>query len=401
MVLDARERQGLLCVRRLAAAGIAVAALDSSPDAPAFASRLCAATGQVPDCAQDPAGFVDAIIGWLEASSARAVITVGDGSIEALREHREEVERRAALALADEDSLAVATSKARTLMLARELGVRIPRSVPVHGPGDVSSAVAEVGLPLVIKPTVSWNQSGHAGVRLTCLAAATAQEASAGASAVWSSGGEPILQEWIPGRREAVSLLRTHGKLNAMFAQVAARMYPPLGGSSVVRTSIPVPADTAAAACRLVDGCGLDGYSEIEFRRDFHGNPVLMEINPRLSASIELAVRAGVDFPLMLYRWATGAPVPTVTGYRTGVRMRWLGGDILRLREVLTHPGRPDTEPRGQALWSFLRDFARPAYYDYVTLRDPMPAAVATRGLARNVTRDWVARIQSHRRRLP
>ena len=60
------------------------------------------------------------------------------------------------------------------------------------------------------------------------------------------------------------------------------------------------------AAERLIEACDLDGYSEIEFRRDAQGRPRLMEINPRLSASVEIAVRARVDFPMLLYGWAVG-----------------------------------------------------------------------------------------------
>lgn len=59
---------------------------------------------------------------------------------------------------------------------------------------------------------------------------------------------------------------------------------------------------------RLVTELDLDGYSEVEFRRDREGNAVLMEINPRLSASVEVAVRAGVPFSRLLYAWAAGEP---------------------------------------------------------------------------------------------
>ena len=85
---------------------------------------------------------------------------------------------------------------------------------------------------------------------------------------------------------------------------------------------MPVPDDIGPAARRLVAALGLDGYSEVEFRRDAAGVPALMEINPRPTASLELAVRAGVDFPLLLYRWAAGLPVEHAGGYRMGVRLR-------------------------------------------------------------------------------
>jgi hypothetical protein len=54
---------------------------------------------------------------------------------------------------------------------------------------------------------------------------------------------------------------------------------------------------------RLIREIDLEGYSEVEFRRDGNDIPYLMEINPRLSASVEIAVRCGVDFPHLLYQW--------------------------------------------------------------------------------------------------
>src|SRR5262249_57229778 len=100
------------------------------------------------------------------------------------------------------------------------------------------------------------------------------------------------------------------------------------------------PAVRVRAAARLVDAMELEGYAEIEFRRDAAGRAALMEVNPRLSASVEIAVRAGVDFPLLLHRWASGASLAASNGYRVGLRMRWLGGDLRLLAEAAAHGGR-------------------------------------------------------------
>jgi predicted ATP-grasp superfamily ATP-dependent carboligase len=157
-------------------------------------------------------------------------------------------------------------------------------------------------------------------------------------------------------------------------------MNPPLGGSSVVRESIPLPRDATELAEALVDAAGLTGYSEVEFRRAADGTPHLMEINPRLSASVELAVRAGVDFPRLLYDWAVGEPIRAPASYPSGVRMRWLGGDIRWLRQTLRSKPGPDIVTRGVAIRRFLGDCVRPAGYDYAVAGDLRPALVATVG---------------------
>jgi predicted ATP-grasp superfamily ATP-dependent carboligase len=230
---------------------------------------------------------------------------------------------------------------------------------------------------MIVKPSTSWVQGRHDGRRLACTLVVNLPEALEAVDALLQVGGTPILQEWLVGAREAVSIFRAEGRVWARCAQVAHRMNPPVGGSSVVRESIPLPADLTDASERLIEACDLDGYSEIEFRRDAQGRPNLMEINPRLSASVEIAVRAGVDFPLLLYRWAAGETLRPVRGFRAGVRMRWLGGDVRWLRMTLASQGRPDADPALRAIGSFFADFLRPASYDYLDARDVSPALAA------------------------
>jgi predicted ATP-grasp superfamily ATP-dependent carboligase len=154
-----------------------------------------------------------------------------------------------------------------------------------------------------------------------------------------------------------------------------------------MRESIPPPRDVVDAAEQLVAAAGLTGYSEVEFRRDAEGRPMLMEINPRLSASIEVAVRAGVDFPFLLYAWAAGLPLRGVPNYRYGVRMRWLSGDVLWLVKTLQSQGRPDAKPAARAIRTFVADCVRPTGYDYLTLSDLRPALVATLGFTGTVAK--------------
>jgi predicted ATP-grasp superfamily ATP-dependent carboligase len=160
----------------------------------------------------------------------------------------------------------------------------------------------------------------------------------------------------------------------------------------VLRESISLPADITPEAERLVAELDLEGYSEVEFRRDGSGRAALMEINPRLSASVEIAVRAGVPFPRLLHDWASGESLTETSGYMTGLRMRWLGGDLSRLKSILSHPNRPDAPSRRQALMTFAADFARPAAYDYLDRSDLRPAMVATAGIARRAGRSLSAR---------
>lgn len=173
------------------------------------------------------------------------------------------------------------------------------------------------------------------------------------------AGGQAVIQEWLPGRREAVSLFYARDRFWARFAQTSYREFPPLGGASVLCESIPLLPELTQSAERLVRAMDLEGCSMVEFRRDRKGRPVLMEVNPRMAGSVALAISAGVNLPQLVYDWAMGAPLQEVTQYRVGRRLRWIEADLRNLECAFRFQGHPDVAPAGHALATFLSDFVR------------------------------------------
>jgi carbamoylphosphate synthase large subunit len=325
------------------------------------------------------------------------LIASSDATIALLRAHRGRLEQRVRLALADEPALAIAVDKEQTLEVARCLGFRVPRAVVVREVGDVPEALREIGLPAVVKPCESWLWNGREGLRLTAELVGTSMEARHAVARVTRFGAAALVQEFLTGRREAVSFLYADGAVHARFAQWARRTHPPLGGISVVRQSIAIPPDIGCQAEALVREIDLEGYSEIEFRRDARGVPYLMEINPRLSASVEVAVRAGVDFPSLLYQWASGESIQPVKHYRVGGWMRHLGGDIESTMDALRQRGRPGIASPLRALLDFGVSFLKPMAYDYLTWNDPLPAIRATTAFTRRAVTGLASRVRKHR----
>jgi hypothetical protein len=75
--------------------------------------------------------------------------------------------------------------------------------------------------------------------------------------------------------------------------------------------------------------------------------------------------------------------VPMAGQYRTGVRTRWLRGDLRWLRDNRGRAGRPDSMSRIRALVSFWAEFVRTFHYDSLDRRDPGPALAELRTMAR------------------
>ncbi len=308
---------------------------------------------------------------------ARVLITASDGTIELIRQHRERLEQRVHIALAKEPGLGIAINKEQTLAIASRLGLGVPRGITVRDVSEVGMAVREIGLPAVIKPVVSWLAGEQQSLRVACHLVTTPEEARRAVAELTSSGGAVLFQQFLTGRRESLSFFYANGTIYARFAQLVKRTDPPLGGTDVLRRSIAIPADLGEQAERLVREIELEGYCLVEFRRDSAGKPYLMEINSRLSAGIELAVRAGVDFPYLLYQWANGEPINVVPGYRTGTWMRFLWGDISATAASVRQHGRPGVTPPARALLDFCTSFFVPMQYDYLDWRDPLPVGAA------------------------
>jgi len=395
LVLNAALRQSLVTVRSLGRRELQVAVAGTHRNTPAFSSRWCR-QGFVfpPEEALD--AYVATLDAWLERAGAQVLIASNDATIALLRLHRARLEPRVCLALADERALTIAVNKERTFGVARRLGLHVPRELVVREVGDVPAALKEIGLPAVIKPCESWLWNGREGARLGAELVVDPAEARRAVAAVTRFGEAALFQQLLTGRREAVSFLYADGEVYARFAQWAKRTSPPLGGNSVLRQSIAVPADIGGHAESLVREINLEGYSEVEFRRDAADVPYLMEINPRLSASVEVAVRAGVDFPYLLYQWASGGPIERITGYRTGGWIRDLGGDITTTIAALRQRGRPGITSPVQTVLQFGLSFFRPMAYDYLSWRDPLPAVKATTTFARNAARGVVSRVRKN-----
>ena len=395
LVLNASLRQALVTVRSLGRRGLRVAAAATVRTAPAFSSRWCK-QGFVfpPEDASD--AYLARLEQWLDATGARTIIPSHDGTIALLRRHRARVDcgGKTRIALAEESGLAVAVNKERTSAVAKSLGLRVPHEAVIRDVDDVPAAVNEIGLPAVIKPGESWLSNGGHGTRVVPQLVVTRAEARRAVEEVTRLGGFVLFQQLLTGRREAVSFFFANGEIYARFAQWAIRTHPPLGGTSVVRQSIAIPSDIGSQGEALVREINLEGYSEVEFRRDAAGVPYLMEINPRLSASIEVAVRAGVDFPYLLYQWASGRALERGNGYRIGGWMRYLGGDIETTIDSLQQHGRPGIPPRMRTIMSFGASFLKPMGYDYFDWKDPLPAASATAGFIRATLRRLGSRLR-------
>jgi predicted ATP-grasp superfamily ATP-dependent carboligase len=261
-----------------------------------------------------------------------------DVSVEAVLEHRHLLPPDVLLPLPNLSTYRRASDKLEVLELARSAGFAVPETM-VLDCVDQEGAWPDELFPAVVKPhrSVVTVEGKRRSLGVTFVR--DAAECRRALALLPSAAFPVLLQQRVAGVGEGLFALRWEERTVARFAHRRLREKPPAGGVSVYRESIALDPHLVSAGERLLDALDWNGVAMIECKRDsVTGRHVIMEINGRFWGSVQLAIDAGIDFPVLLVRCALGqVPVdPSESGYRVGVRSRWFWGDVDHLYLRLT-----------------------------------------------------------------
>lgn len=282
----------------------------------------------MPDPMQDPCGHGNAVAAIAVATGARVLYPVTDASILSLLPLRSRL-RDTVLPVGDSTVFRALSDKRQVWERAREIGIRVPGQHVLGSADDVD--VPDLSWPRVVKPARSVVSDGAgAGRREESVSHVSGPDEFAAVRRRLAPGAYPVLlQEKIRGPGIGVFLLRWDDETRAVFGHRRLREKPPSGGVSVYRESLPLASDLLQLSERLLADFGWSGLAMVEYKVEGRtGDPYLMEVNARPWGSLQLAVDAGVDFPRLLVEAVLGGPARPPPEYRSGVRCRWLWGDV-------------------------------------------------------------------------
>jgi len=361
LVTDAGRRQGIVTVRSLGRRELDVTAGSSKPLAPGGFSRYADRRIRYPSPTDDEVGFLEALEVELEERQYAALIPVTSPTVGPIVRNRDRLERYAPIPYPEYETLETGLDKRQTMAAAQAAGVAVPVTLAQNSL-DLDAVAETVGYPAVVKPS---RGSGRVGVSV-CGSPAELESAF---ESVQERHGKPLVQEFIPNGGEVgvYTLYDWSSELVGLTVQRRLRTNPPSGGPSTLRETVENP-ELVDLATDLFDELEWSGVAMAEFRYDARtGEPKLLEINPRLWGSLALSVRAGVDFPAILYQLATEGECDAALDYEVGVQARQLLGDIGHLLR------RPD---KGAALREVLAPADSPRVYDIFSREDPAVALV-------------------------
>lgn len=357
LVLDEGARPGIEVVRSLGRAGIDIVIVTENGrrtvgSMSRYVSKRVSCTSFY-----DNSTYLDEIIRSIKENDCDMIMPVGDVTTELVSKNKEQISDYAKVPVPDYSTWIKATDKALALKSAIDQGIPCPLTY-FDEVNNIQEIRDFIGFPLIIKPRRSNGSKGVSYVK-------SEKEFFPIYRKIKSLFGVPLVQEYIPslGKGYGVSGLLKNGVPIALFSHKRLREYPRSGGPSTLRESIRNPV-IEAYALELLKSFKWHGVAMVEFKEDVRGGGFkLMEINPRFWGSLSLAVKAGIDFPYILYKLCMNEDIKPAFNYEIGIRSRWLIGDVLWLFS---------SNNKKRDFKEFCKNGEK-CYFDTISKKDPAP----------------------------
>jgi hypothetical protein len=340
---DGESRAAVAAVRALAAGGYrpTVTETEGRGRSLAGASRWCARRVTVPAVVDDGAAYAEAVRAELATCDYVTSFILTDAALLAL-----------------DAPVRQFLDKAKCAELARAVGLEAPPTEVFDSRSALLSAAARLTYPVVVKPALKLS-SAH-----------VVDTAWALPTAIPEHEGRVLVQPVIDKPFHGLSGLAYQGRLVATVHTQYLRMWPQPCGTVAAAETTPPDFDLEERVAALLRG--YDG----PFHLDFVGG-YLLDVNPRIHATLPLAVRGGANLAAMYCDLLQGRSVSTVRVV-PGLTFRWMEGDLRSLVWNARRGGTPK-----DALSALVP--RRGTVHSFATLGDPGPGLVRVRYMLRRV----------------
>ena len=267
------------------------------------------------------------------------------------------------------------TDKLVLAELAAAAAVHYPATYVADSRGALRSALAETGLPAVVKASRSATAlPDRVLYSKGAVVVASEGETVRACDDLVADGFTPIVQTrvWSSSKINAV-VIRRDGDSAFRYAHRVLREIPSSGGIGITLEMVS-PDDTAAAASiealeRICDAAGYEGIAQAEFYRDpSSGRTWLLDVNPRLWGSTWFVEKLAMRVVEQAVRDALGERVerarPT---YPVGRRFHHATTEFLWFREHRSVP---------RSIVAVLRNLRRGDVLEYVDPTDLRPLVI-------------------------
>ena len=332
LMTDAGYRNALAALQSLGRRGIPVVMAGPDSRGYAFHSRYCRGLGVYTHPARSVEGFVSDLIRLLRLGSCEVLIPISMNSTIPVSLYKNRLLKYAKVPVADYKVVEMAQDKMKTLRIAEEIGISTPKTITPEGLREVKRIAKDLDYPVIIKTrrgagSLRDVRKANTPKELIQKYAELESLSNATSNYLLEDYRRPMIQEFVPGEIYDVCVLFNEGEARAALAQRRVITFPLGGGFGIVNETVR-DFRLIKLALRLLESMNWHGVAQVEFRLDADGKPKLMEVNPKFWGTLELSIKAGIDFPHLLYKMAIDGDVDPTFRYREGIQFWWVSSNL-------------------------------------------------------------------------
>ena len=315
-------------MRSLARAGIPVIGIATEPREAGLASRYgTRIVAPHPNPNHQPEAWLDLLTKLGRRQDEGGVIfPASDELVLFLSQHRNQLSPYFLLAIPPPGAAEVGLDKRRQYELAASLGIPHPQTCYPNNETETREVAEQLSYPVFVKPQHSHLWRWQADSNIKGIKVASPGVLASVCAPILSKGLKIAVQSIVPGPPENLISVAVYlcgdQEVLAQYSARKIRQCPCEFGVATIAETVWEP-EAIALALRFLTGAGYHGVAHVEFKRDPRdGLLKLIELNPRMWGHIQLAIDAGVNFPLIQYLDLTGAAPARQPEFRLG--LRWL-----------------------------------------------------------------------------
>lgn len=260
--------------------------------------------------------YISSVIKVVKEYDIDIIIPIGFEDFMTLSKYRDIIGRYTVIPVDNYEKMQYVSNKWTLQNLADRIGIAYPRTFLLDDVANVSAItdfINMVGLPLVVKGLGDASKPVLVGNHRNMM------------NIIDNLKGKMLLQEFIVGFGAGYFCLSHNGEPLAEFMHKRFLEETPLGGPSVKACSY-YDEELLKEGRKIVEQLKWTGVMMVEFRKEAEtGRYYLLEINPKFWGSLELAYRAGVDFPRYFVEFFLEGKRPQKISYKS-ICFSWISG---------------------------------------------------------------------------
>ena len=325
LLIEGNARQVLPMARAMRELGVHVITYNTSCLDFGYASRYPNKKILAYANKEDEEGTLKALINELTKEKYDLIVPMNDDIAILLSKHKPTIEQYASVAVNDWERFKIASDKLETMRVCMENGIPCPKTALSYE--KYVSSKHSFQYPLVVKPRTGCGAVGF-------YIAKHEKDLKEYYELAEKKYGKCLIQEYIPQtdlQYKAELYIDGYGDLKSAVVFAKVRWYPVDGGSSTLNKTVDRP-DIIESCRKLLQSIGWFGYADIDLIQDPRDNIAkIIEINPRITGSVKICFKAGVNFAQQILEDYSGKEVTLFLDYKKDIYLRYFQKDLLWL----------------------------------------------------------------------